>query len=123
MAHYAEINPQTKEVIRTIVCDYTYIRSLPLNDRKNWIAYDKDGSHPACIGGTYYPEVDKFLEEKPYDSWVLNTEYYKWQAPIPMPSVGIPTWDEDLYKSDNTRGWVIDTPVGIASTSDAQELP
>jgi hypothetical protein len=36
-----------------------------------------------------------FYAPQPYPSWVLNTQTYLWQAPVPYPVTGSPyTWDE-----------------------------
>ena len=53
----------------------------------------------AVVGGVY---VDgHFVYKKPFNSWVLNTELFKWQAPVPYPTDGKQyDWDEE-----NTR-WV-----------------
>ena len=42
----------------------------------------------AVIGGTYSPEHDVFLRAKPIgcETWVLNTNDYEWEPPIPKPS-------------------------------------
>lgn len=71
-------------------------------------------------GYSYDPDLDVFLLPKPYPSWVLNENTYAWEAPIgprPIPTAeeigdNLPVsviydWDEDLYQSDNTKGWVL----------------
>jgi hypothetical protein len=52
------------------------------------------------IGSQY---IDgRFTDVKPYDSWILNTETYKWVAPIPSPE------PQELYKWDEETGSWID---------------
>jgi hypothetical protein len=52
------------------------------------------------IGSDY---IDgRFTDVKPYDSWILNTETYKWVAPIPSPE------PQELYKWDEETGSWID---------------
>jgi len=42
-----------------------------------------------------------FYAPQPYPSWVLNTQTYLWDAPVPMPKTGGPySWDEA------TESWV-----------------
>jgi len=42
-----------------------------------------------------------FYAPQPYPSWILDTQTYLWQAPVPYPSTGGPyTWDEA------TQSWV-----------------
>jgi len=68
-------------------------------------------------GWYYSSEWDIFYPPKtvPYESWTLNTTTGVWEAPLPEPN-DIPEeekalkfymWDEDLYQSDNTQGWVV----------------
>ena len=42
-----------------------------------------------------------FYAPQPYASWILNTQTYLWDAPVPMPKTGGPySWDEA------TESWV-----------------
>ena len=42
-----------------------------------------------------------FYAPQPYASWILNTQTYLWDAPVPMPKTGGPYyWDEP------TESWV-----------------
>ena len=34
----------------------------------------------------YLPDYNKFVPEKPYNSWILNMETFDWEPPIPIPS-------------------------------------
>lgn len=57
----------------------------------------------ASIGGVYNDIDDVFIENKPFESWVLNTTDYGWDAPVPYPEDAEPLeyiWDED------TLSWV-----------------
>lgn len=59
-----------------------------------------------------------FRHKQPYTSWSFNTTSLKWDPPIAPPetttNIGgrdMPDfydWDEALYQSDNTKGWVKD---------------
>lgn len=45
--------------------------------------------------------VGVFYASQPYPSWILNTQTYYWEAPVPMPTTGGPYyWDEA------TQSWV-----------------
>ena len=62
----------------------------------------------AGIGFTYDASNDAFIAPKPYNSWTLNNTTYLWEAPITKPNDGQPyVWDETLYQSDNSKGWVV----------------
>lgn len=53
----------------------------------------------AGIGYSYDSELDAFIAPKPYDSWLLNRETCRWEAPIPYPvnDEGIfYGWNEEL---------------------------
>jgi len=55
----------------------------------------------AGIGYTYDQVNDLFYAPQPYPSWILNTQTYLWDAPVPMPKSGGPYyWDEA------TESWV-----------------
>jgi hypothetical protein len=41
----------------------------------------------AAIGYIYDEGLDAFIPQKPYPSWVLNTETYNWDAPVPSPQL------------------------------------
>jgi hypothetical protein len=61
----------------------------------------------AILNGYYDPNADAFIAPQPYDSFSLDSNY-KWQPPLPYPNDNNSyTWDEELYKSDNTQGWVL----------------
>ena len=58
--------------------------------------------NPAVKGGTYDSENDRFLDVKPFPSWVLD-ENCKWVAPIDPPADLVDKsydWDED------TQSWI-----------------
>jgi hypothetical protein len=48
----------------------------------------------ASIGDYYDPDLDVFLEPKPYASWTLNSETLQWVAPVAKPDTGDYLWDE-----------------------------
>ncbi len=58
----------------------------------------------AGIGYTYDSERDAFIPPQPYNSWVLDEETCRWEAPVAYPDAAegeIYTWDED------TVSWVL----------------
>ena len=73
---------------RNQVCKRT---SYNGNIRKNY----------AGIGYTYDADRDAFIAPKPFESWVLNEDTCRWEAPRPMPTDGkLYRWDEP------TLSWV-----------------
>jgi hypothetical protein len=91
-----------------------YCKSL-YGENTRWLRTSYNGNirfNHACPGFTYDEQLDAFIPPKPFDSWVLNTSNCQWESPIPEPEPSeeyIYYWDEDLYQSDNTKGWVIVT--------------
>lgn len=73
-------------------------------------------NYPA-IGWYYNSEYDIFHPAKPEgcNSWTLNTTTGYWDPPIIRPHLTDEQvlqnycyrWDEELYQSDNTKGWVL----------------
>jgi hypothetical protein len=124
MAHFAELDSNNK-VLRVVVgCDTDVAENggpqseqaathfetvVPLSlDGVKWIETSYDGSFRrqyASIDGYYDPDQDVFISEKPYPSWILNSDKI-WEAPVPRPAEHSPlsTWDED------NQTWVDYTP-------------
>jgi hypothetical protein len=51
----------------------------------------------ASRGGTYDKELDAFIAQKPYASWILNTTNCVWEAPVTYPKDGkIYQWNESI---------------------------
>lgn len=48
----------------------------------------------AGIGYEYHEDIDGFVPPKPFESWVLNESTFTYEAPVPMPTEGDWTWDE-----------------------------
>jgi hypothetical protein len=50
----------------------------------------------AGVGFTYDANRDAFIAPKPFDSWVLNEDTCRWEAPIAYPTDGVMyKWNED----------------------------
>ena len=62
----------------------------------------------AGVGFTYDPSRDAFIPPCPFSSWTLNETTCQYDSPITKPDDGnIYIWNEILYYSDNTKGWVL----------------
>jgi hypothetical protein len=58
----------------------------------------------ARIGYIWDEENEVFYSQKPYDSWVLNTDIWAWEAPIAYPDDTIQyQWNEELQQWENTE--------------------
>lgn len=50
----------------------------------------------AGVGFTYDAVRDAFIAPKPFDSWLLNEDTCRWEAPIAYPTNGVMyKWNED----------------------------
>lgn len=63
------------------------------------------------VGSHWSDEHEIFYHTKDNDkaSWTLNTTTGEWEAPIAKPAdsdVQDYYWKEELYQSDNTKGWL-----------------
>jgi hypothetical protein len=64
-----------------------------------WVQTSYNGSfrkNPAAVGSTYDPQRDAFIAFKIFNSWVLNENTCKWEAPVQQPL----TYND--YAQDNT---------------------
>ena len=109
MAHFAKI--ENGLVMQVIVAEQDFIDTGVLGS--GWIqtSYNTHGGvhanggtplrkNYAGIGFTYDRTRDAFIPPKPYASWTLNESTCLWDAPTPMPTDGVYTWDE------STTSWV-----------------
>lgn len=105
MSHWAEIDSDNK-VIRVLVGD----NNDPAGDEGyQWLIDNLGGtwvktSYNANIRKNYagvgysYDEVrDAFIAPKPFDSWTLDEDTCRWQAPTPYPTTEgkFYIWSED----------------------------
>lgn len=135
MSHFAKVVDGI--VTEVIVAEQIFIDTL--DDASSWVQtsyntrggkhYDpitgeEDDLPPlrknyAGIGSIYDAERDAFYSPQPYPSWSFVEESCTWNPPLPHPSADGSVvltgteqyfeWDEDLYQSDNTQGWVLKT--------------
>ena len=129
MAHFAELD-ENNIVVKVTVVDNNIETSsgkLGINDKhvdgetwcKNFFnqpdttfkqtSYNNNfRKQYAGKGYTYDAAKDKFISPQPHASWSLDGND-DWQAPIARPDddgIRIYLWDETLYQSDNSQGWV-----------------
>ena len=65
----------------------------------------------AGIGMVYDNQHDVFLLPQPYPSWILNTETYEWEPPIPEPELTEEQRDGGSYYewNEETQEWELKT--------------
>ena len=117
MAHYAKV--KDGKVIQVIVAEADFFNSFVDETPGEWIqtSYNtRGGQHTlggtplrknfAGIDYTYDKDKDAFIPPCDFPSWTLNETTCLWEPPIVKPTTGSYEWDEELYQSDNTQGWV-----------------
>ena len=103
MANFAKI--EDGMVTNVIVADQDFIDT---QDETFLEIYVSTQVNYAGIGYTYDADNGVFYSPKPYTSWTLNTNTWKWESPITYPDDDeYYFWDEDAYQADNTNGWVV----------------
>lgn len=132
MAHFAELD-ENNVVLRVIVVGdsdtsnsdgeeieqigIAFLKGLFGNDT-NWKQTSYNSNFRvryAGIGVVYDETLDAFIPPKPFESWVVDTTTYDWEAPIAKPELTQEQmdngqyyeWDETAYQNDNTVGWVL----------------
>jgi len=101
MSHWAEID-ENNIVLRVLVGNNSepdegeaFMNSLG----GTWVKTSYNGNirkNYAGIGMSYDAERDAFIAPKPYDSWILDEETCRWEAPVAYPTDGIMyVWDEE----------------------------
>ena len=92
------VDPEPGEWIQTSYNTFRGIHFGPDNQPDGGVALR--GNY-AGIGFVYDKENDVFYEEKFYPSWILDTNTWTWEAPVPKPT------DGKMYKWDEaTLSWV-----------------
>tara|TARA_R110000796_G_scaffold74090_1_gene166327 strand:- start:80 stop:559 length:480 start_codon:yes stop_codon:yes gene_type:complete len=77
--------------------------------------------HFAGVNYVFSFDKNAFIKPQPFASWTLENTNLIWQPPIatPPPVSYIENdqecyyerdWDEDLYQTDNTKGWIARGP-------------
>jgi len=125
MAHFAEL-AQDNTVLQVIVVGNDSISNLPFPESEpvgiafcqsllgpdtRWAQTSYNANfryNYAGIGYTFDPTPapnGAFIPPKPYPSWLLDTNTFQWEPPVPYPTDGgIYEWDEA------TQSWVPVSP-------------
>jgi hypothetical protein len=102
MSHWAEID-ESNIVTRVLVGNNSepdegeaFMNSLG----GTWVKTSYNGNirkNYAGIGYSYDSERDAFVPPKPFDSWTLDEETCRWEAPVAYPTDGkVYSWNEDI---------------------------
>ena len=117
MAHFAKIGVGnivervevvSNDIVTTEQAGVDFLNNL-YGTRDVWIQTSYNNNFRknfAGIGFKYDDFKDAFIAPQPFPSWILNETTCVWNAPIVKPTEGLYYWNEELYQSDNTQGWV-----------------
>ena len=95
MSRYAKINEENI-VENVIIADASYIST----QYGVWIEVT-ESTRNTNSGDLYSKEKNKFISQKPFESWVLEEDSLEWVSPVgPKPSTGYWSWNE------NDQEWV-----------------
>jgi hypothetical protein len=97
MAHFAKID-ENNIVQQVIVAEQNFINSGVVGDSFLWVQTSYNNNFRkkfAATGDTYDKTRDAFISPKPFNSWTLNEDTCRWEAPIAYPDDGEEySWDE-----------------------------
>jgi len=108
MPHFAEIDPQTNEVIKVSLAESKLWCENRLGG--TWVRTYKNtpGKKYAGKGYIYHPDKDNFSRPQPYPSWTLDEEC-RWHPPVARPEdENEYAWDEDTQTWKAQSVWVTD---------------
>lgn len=130
MAHFAQINDEYV-VIMVIVVSNEVIDNLPFPESEplgvefckslygldtKWAqtSYNANFRYNYAGEGYSFDQTAQpngaFIPPKPFSSWLLNTNTYQWQAPVPYPDDGqFYYWDEAIQQ------WVLAPQPALAN--------
>ncbi len=89
-------------VVSVEVVGDSFVQANPERYSGTWKKVGTDTQKLAGKDYIFITEFDKIIEQKPYDSWVLNKEKTEWKSTKEKPE-GNYTWDED------SKEWVVST--------------
>lgn len=125
MAHFAYINDHNR-VTQVIVCEQDQIDTGAFGDPGRWIqtSYNTRGGvhilggtpfrkNFAGVGMTYDPDLDAFIGEQSYPSWVLDPDSCLYVPPRPQPEN--PSMFEAYVWNEPTQDWVLVTMLDPAT--------
>ena len=119
MAHFAELDEnnivlRVTTVANEVLLDENNIEqeSLGLKHLEHlggrWVQTSYNANfrkNYADIGSLYDPINDAFIPNKPFNSWILDEETYRWKAPVEKPDQ-----DSMYFWDENTISWLLLPP-------------
>lgn len=114
MAHFAKLNQDNLVIDVVVVANDVLLDSNNEEQEQlgidflnstfgeyNWKQTSFNGSfrkNYAGVGYSFNEDLNAFIPEKPFNSWILNKNTCQWDSPKPRPSETLPSvgymWDE-----------------------------
>ena len=102
MSHFAKLDGNNI-VENVIVAEQDYINSGVVGDAFLWVQTSYNGNfrkNYAGVGFTYDVVRNAFIPPQPFNSWTLNEDTCRWDAPVAMPD------DDQRYTwNEETSNW------------------
>lgn len=123
MAHFAQLNENNIVVQVIVVNNNDIIDDTGKESEQKGIEFCKElfGSDTrwvqtsynnnfrvrfAGVGSLYREDLDAFIPEKFFPSWILNLETFNWEPPIPKPnSILTDSFFTDFYWNEESISW------------------
>jgi hypothetical protein len=105
MAHYAFLDENN--IVTEVITGIDETQTIEGLDTETWYSsfrgqtckrtsYNNNiRKQYAGIGYKYDADADVFISLQPFASWLLDNNF-DWQAPVPIPTEGKWSWDEEL---------------------------
>lgn len=118
MAHFAKLNQDNLVIDVIVVANDVLLDSNNEEQEQlgidflnltfgehNWKQTSFNGSfrkNYASVGYSFNEDLNTFIPEKPFNSWILNEDTCQWDSPKPRPEENSPSigyaWDEQIQE-------------------------
>lgn len=118
MAHFAKLNQDNLVIDVIVVANDVLLDSNNEEQEQlgidflnltfgehNWKQTSFNGSfrkNYASVGYSFNEDLNTFIPEKPFNSWILNEDTCQWDSPKPQPEENSPSigyaWDEQIQE-------------------------
>lgn len=120
MAHFAELDNKNNVLRVIVIANDKILDSNGVENENIGIAFCKNlfgeeriwkqtsyngtfRKNYALLGGVYDVNDDAFIDPKPFPSWILDSETFKWKAPVDRPT------DPNVWSQwdETTKSWIV----------------
>ena len=102
MSYFAKV--ENNIVTKVIVAEQEFFDTFVDTSPGEWLQTSDNGTirkNYAGVGYIYDRVRDAFIPPKPFESWILNDDTCRWDAPVPYPDADNKyTWNEETTNWD-----------------------